>query len=102
MADQYAHHDLGFINPAIYRVGLSSSYHRAFHDVTTGSNGYPATPGWDPVTGWGAPNVQVLVPPARPLHQPLSRHRKTCHCEDQIIQYGWITKPRVYKAKPPR
>jgi subtilase family serine protease len=73
LADQYAHHDLGFVNPAIYRVARSSSYHEAFHDVTTGSNvvnmpypaqpaGYQAGPGWDPVTGWGTPDAQVLVP----------------------------------------
>lgn len=62
LADQYARHDLGSVNPAIYRIGRSSSYHSAFHDVTTGSNGYPAGPGWDPVTGWGSPNAQVLVP----------------------------------------
>jgi subtilase family serine protease len=62
LADQYAHHDLGFVNPAIYSIGRSSSYHKAFHDVTSGSNGYPAGPGWDPVTGWGTPNAQVLVP----------------------------------------
>jgi len=24
--------------------------------------GYQAAPGWDPVTGWGSPNAQVLVP----------------------------------------
>jgi hypothetical protein len=40
--------------------------------VTTGTNivrtatrtitGYEATPGWDPVTGWGSPDAQVLVP----------------------------------------
>ena len=71
LADQYAHHDLGFVNPAIYRIARSSSYHKAFHDITTGSNtvtigtvtaGYQAGPGWDPVTGWGSPNAQVLVP----------------------------------------
>jgi len=73
MADQYAHHDLGFVNPAIYRIAQSPAYHRAFHDVTTGNNtlvsptgvtvtGYQAGPGWDPVTGWGSPNAQVLVP----------------------------------------
>jgi len=73
LADQDAHHDLGFVNPAIYRIARSSSYHQAFHDITTGSNiqtmpypggtaGYPAGPGWDPVTGWGSPNAQVLVP----------------------------------------
>jgi subtilase family serine protease len=71
LADQYAHHDLGFVNPAIYRIARSSSYHKAFHDVTTGSNivtigivtaGYQAGSGWDPVTGWGSPNAQLLVP----------------------------------------
>jgi len=24
--------------------------------------GYQAGPGWDPVTGWGSPDVPVLVP----------------------------------------
>jgi len=73
LADQYAHHDLGFVNPAIYRIARSSSYHNAFHDVTAGSNiqtmpypggtaGYQAVPGWDPATGWGSPDAQVLVP----------------------------------------
>jgi subtilase family serine protease len=73
LADQYAHHSLGFVNPAIYRIARSSKYHKAFHDVTTGNNklavggtigyfGYQAAPGWDPVTGWGTPNAQVLVP----------------------------------------
>jgi len=72
LAGQYAHHDLGFVNPAIYRIARGSSYHEAFHDITTGSNivntppvgmgGYQAGPGWDPVTGWGTPDAQVLVP----------------------------------------
>jgi subtilase family serine protease len=73
LADQYAHHDLGFVNPAIYRIARSSSYHQAFHDITTGNNimtmpypvgtvGYKAAPGWDPATGWGSPDAQVLVP----------------------------------------
>jgi subtilase family serine protease len=73
LADQYAHHDLGFVNPAIYRIARGASYHNAFHDITTGSNiqtlpypagtaGYQAGPGWDPATGWGSPDAQVLVP----------------------------------------
>jgi subtilase family serine protease len=71
LADQYAHHDLGFVNPLIYRIARSSSYSQAFHDITTGNNsltegqpvtGYQAGPGWDPVTGWGSPNAQVLIP----------------------------------------
>jgi len=72
LADQYADRDLGFVNPALYRIGHGASYRQAFHDVTTGTNtvtfpaqtitGYRATPGWDPVTGWGSPDAQVLVP----------------------------------------
>lgn len=67
LADQYAHHDLGFINPAIYSIARRSRYHKAFHDITTdlygtGVNGYPPVPGWDPVTGWGTPNAPMLIP----------------------------------------
>ena len=72
MADQYAGRHLGFINPAIYEIGRSAQYHRAFHDVTKGNNtvqvgsvtvkGFDAGPAWDPVTGWGSPNAQVLIP----------------------------------------
>jgi subtilase family serine protease len=72
LADQYAGHHLGFVNPAIYQIARSPHYHQAFHDITTGNNtvqfppttitGYQAAPGWDPVTGWGSPNAQVLIP----------------------------------------
>jgi subtilase family serine protease len=72
LADQYAGRHLGFINPAIYQIARGPRYHQAFHDITTGDNsvqfppntinGYEAGPGWDPVTGWGSPNAQVLVP----------------------------------------
>jgi subtilase family serine protease len=72
LADQEAGHPLGFVNPAIYRIAQGPPDHKAFHDVTTGDNtvvvngltitGYQAGPGWDPVTGWGSPDAQVLVP----------------------------------------
>jgi len=72
LADQYSGRRLGFVNPAIYRIGASASYHQAFHDITTGNStvtlsqgtitGYRASPGWDPVTGWGSPDAQVLIP----------------------------------------
>ncbi|HTW10545.1 MAG TPA: S53 family peptidase [Acidimicrobiales bacterium] len=72
LADQDAGHPLGFVNPDIYRIGRSPLYHKAFHDITTGNNtvtingvtvtGYQAGPGWDPVTGWGSPDAQVLIP----------------------------------------
>ena len=72
LADQYAGRHLGFVNPAVYRIGRSASYRDAFHDITTGNNtptfpghtinGYTAAPGWNPVTGWGSPNAQALIP----------------------------------------
>ena len=72
LADQFSHRHVGFINLAVYRIARGPLYHAAFHDITTGGNtfvfppttitGYPAGPGWDPVTGWGTPDAQVLVP----------------------------------------
>ena len=58
----------GFINPAIYALGQASSYTSMFHDITTGNNInaqshnlYPAIPGYDLCTGWGAPNGAALI-----------------------------------------
>jgi subtilase family serine protease len=72
LADQEAGRHLGFVNPAIYQIASGPAYHQAFHDVVTGDNsvlwptglylGYTAAPGWDPVTGWGSPDAQYLVP----------------------------------------
>jgi subtilase family serine protease len=58
---------LGFINPAIYTIGLGTSYSTAFYDITSGSNGtYSTEKGYDLVTGWGSPNgtglISALVP----------------------------------------
>jgi subtilase family serine protease len=52
---------LGFINPTIYTIGAGSSYDTDFHDITSGSNGYSATTGYDLATGWGSPNGTALV-----------------------------------------
>ena len=32
-----------------------------FHDITVGSNGFPATKGYDLATGWGSPNGAGLI-----------------------------------------
>ncbi|HLJ67594.1 MAG TPA: S53 family peptidase [Chloroflexota bacterium] len=46
----------------LYRVGNSSLYSQALHDITQGTNGrYKAAVGWDPVTGWGTPDVAGLA-----------------------------------------
>jgi subtilase family serine protease len=44
----------------IYAVAASTP--SAFHDITTGSNGFPATVGYDKATGLGSPIANLLVP----------------------------------------
>lgn len=67
-ANQMARHPLGFINPALYKIGHDpTTYATAFHDIFVGNNiqgavsGYSATDGWDFVTGWGTPKANNLV-----------------------------------------
>jgi subtilase family serine protease len=76
LADQAGHQRLGFINSDLYSLAHDSRYSSVFHDVTSGNNtvslvdsgnnavnitGYPATKGWDAVTGLGTPNVAHLL-----------------------------------------
>ena len=76
LADQNAHHRLGFLNDCLYRLAHGPLYNYVFHDVTTGNNsvtlsdsggnpvnitGFPATSGWDAVTGLGTPDVAHLL-----------------------------------------
>jgi subtilase family serine protease len=66
IADQAAGHRLGNINPLLYSmagtIGTGS-----IRDVTRGNNNFDdivgddAGPGWDPVTGLGSPDAQILV-----------------------------------------
>jgi subtilase family serine protease len=70
IADQVNGGGLGLINPALYTIGASTvRYANDFYDITTGNNqtvatipGYPATTGWDPITGLGTPDAANLVP----------------------------------------
>ena len=71
IADQMNGAGLGLINPALYAIaGNPAKYAADFFDVTTGNNtqagtgvaGYPATAGWDPVTGLGTPDAAKLLP----------------------------------------
>ena len=63
------HQVLGFVNPALYGVGLGAHFATNFHDVKMGSNPasnnasifYNAVTGYDLVTGWGSPTGQTLI-----------------------------------------
>ncbi len=52
---------LGFINPALYTIGLGANYATNFHDITTGGNTDGTTVGYDLSTGWGSPNGGALI-----------------------------------------
>ena len=52
---------LGFINPSLYSIASGSSYTTDFHDITSGSNGYSATTGYDLASGLGSPNGAGLI-----------------------------------------
>jgi subtilase family serine protease len=78
IADQIAVNDLGYINPALYQIAADPvKYASDFFDVTIGNNqtssipGYPASTGWDAVTGLGTPNAANLLPD---LVQAVSGH----------------------------
>jgi kumamolisin len=48
---------VGFLNPQLYPLGEAP-----FFDITSGNNGtFSAAAGWDPCTGLGSPNGQVLL-----------------------------------------
>ncbi|GAC1427106.1 MAG: hypothetical protein PVS3B3_23530 [Ktedonobacteraceae bacterium] len=68
VANQMAGHALGFINPGLYKVAMSTKYNQDFHDITVGTNSYngvqgaPAVQGWDASSGLGSPNAEMLLP----------------------------------------
>ncbi len=74
---KYGQTGLGLINPALYKLASNpAAYAADFFDVAhtavagvENNNqedpsipGYPATQGWDPVTGLGTPNAAALIP----------------------------------------
>jgi subtilase family serine protease len=53
---------LGFLNPALYAIGVGANYDTDFHDITKGNNGqYSAVTGYDLVTGWGSPTGPDVI-----------------------------------------
>ena len=70
---------IGFANPALYAIAKSTNYSSCFHDIKTGNNfnpsspgKYSATTGYDLCTGWGTligSNLiqALLAPPSESL-----------------------------------
>jgi subtilase family serine protease len=75
--EKYGQTGLGLINPALYKVAsnpamYAADYFDIAHTAVAGVDnnnqgdpsvpGFPATQGWDPVTGLGTPNAAALLP----------------------------------------
>lgn len=65
-ASQNGTSSVGFLNPTVYGIGVSSSYSADFHDITSGNNAnsyasFNAVTGYDLITGWGSPKGQALI-----------------------------------------
>jgi subtilase family serine protease len=50
-----------FLSQLLYNAAANPFYHYRYYDVTLGSSGFPATPGWDLVTGLGVPLGPALA-----------------------------------------
>ncbi|KYR00811.1 peptidase S8 and S53 domain-containing protein [Tieghemostelium lacteum] len=56
---------IGFFNPLLYKI--VREHPDAVYDIVDGENsfhccdGFTSSPGWDPVTGWGVPNMRNLL-----------------------------------------
>lgn len=67
--------NLGFVNPVIYALNGTG-----FRDILAepgaadnsfaGTTGYPVTPGWDAVTGWGSPRGVALLQALKHFYGP--------------------------------
>ncbi len=53
---------IGFLNPALYNLGVGATSKTVYHDITSGTAGSgSAATGYDLVTGWGSPNGTNLL-----------------------------------------
>ncbi|XP_066530156.1 tripeptidyl-peptidase 1 [Hoplias malabaricus] len=58
---------LGFLNPRLYKLqgtglfDVTNGCHMSCLDDKVEGQGFCASPGWDPVTGWGTPNYPALL-----------------------------------------
>ena len=94
LADQYAHHDLGSVNPAIYSIARSSSYHTAFTTLRPVSTAIrPLADGTRQRAG-EPPNAQALIPLLDRSTSP-ARHS---NAPRQLSHGRWPTQVPTEKA----
>ena len=80
--------NIGFVNPVLYALKGEG-----FRDILPepgaanndfdGVTGYPVTPGWDAVTGWGSPQGFALLNALNPIFNPPPPESTIC---EQLAQ----------------
>jgi hypothetical protein len=85
---------IGFLNPAIYMIGLGTNYDACFHDIVIGNNTnanshgkFLAEPGYDLCTGWGSPAGQSLINALTATSQP-GPPSITTQPQSQMVAYN--------------
>jgi subtilase family serine protease len=58
----YSVKNIKTINADLYNIA-KKDYAGSFNDITTGNNGFPASVGYDLITGLGSPRVNNIFPP---------------------------------------
>ena len=54
---------LGFVNPLLYKLkkGVGNDIVNGMNQSSSCSQGFKAIEGWDPATGLGSPNFEILI-----------------------------------------
>jgi pseudomonalisin len=96
----------GFANPSIYAIARDPArYAAAFTDITTGANGLnPALPGYDYVTGFGAPRLAGLISQVQAVTGIAGRvpGDAASACADRTAPVSKFARKRAVSAAPTR
>jgi hypothetical protein len=92
----------GFANPSIYAIARDPArYAAAFTDITAGANGLnPALPGYDYVTGFGAPRLAGLITQVQAVTGIAGRvpGSAASGCADRTAPVSKFARKRAVKA----
>jgi hypothetical protein len=96
---------VGFLNPALYAIGVGTNYAACFNDITIGNNIGVNTPGffyavagYDLCTGWGTPNGTNLINALAPQNLP---YFVTQPSSQSVTNGGGINFSAIVGGQPP-
>jgi len=97
---------IGFLNPAIYQLGMGANYQTYFHDVSNHTTNlyFPAVTGYDLATGWGSPKGTQLIGALSTI--VTAPQYVTATAGDKSVTLNWkpgsgASSYNVYRSYPP-